>query len=191
MKHVGTLIVGIAIGATIGVGGALLPQVFSYDAKLASQPYADEQGRPVSSLSVKDVEQLRAGQGWGLAKPAEFNGYPGPSHIIEFADSLQLSDVQLDAVKASFKSMQTQAKSLGAQLIAAEKQLDAAFVDKRISKKVLAELLGEAESVRAQLRNVHLSAHLEVTPLLSEKQKLKYAELRGYGSARHAGHGSH
>ena len=191
MKHIGTLIVGIAIGATVGAGGALLPQMFSHDAKPANQPYADEQGRPVSSLSVKDVEQLKAGQGWGLAKPAEFNGYPGPAHVIEFADSLELSEDQLKAVKASFKSMQSQAKSLGTQLISAEKQLDAAFIDERISKKVLTQLLGDAERVRAQLRKVHLSAHLDVTPLLSEKQKLKYAELRGYGSEGHTGHGSH
>lgn len=190
MNKLGILAIGLMIGAGIGVAGSFAPQVLGHSAN-PNQPYKDEQGRLISSLSSKDVEDLKAGRGWGLAKPAEFNGYPGPAHVIEFARSLELTDQQLTSVKASFTAMQKQAAQLGEQLIAAEKALDGAFVSKRISRGELNRLLAQAESVRAQLRAVHLSAHLEVTPMLSDEQKKKYAQLRGYGSNGHGGHGSH
>lgn len=189
MKQGFTFSLGLLVGAALAATVVLTSQ--HDDQSKKNKPYANEQGRSVSSLSAKDVAQLKAGQGWGLAKPAEFNGYPGPAHIIEFADSLALTDEQLKAVTASFDQMKRQAMMLGVRLIDAEKALDAAFVGKRISKQGLSDLLRVAEAVRAELRSVHLAAHLEVTPLLSENQKLKYAELRGYGAKGHSGHGSH
>lgn len=176
------LVFGIAFGS---VATLLAPSLFKGHS--ANQPYADQQGRSISSLSVNDVAQLKGGKGWGLAKPAEFNGYPGPSHVLEFADKLELSTKQKAAVDDAFLRMQLKAKELGLALIEAEKALDAAFVGKAISKAELNRLLSVAESARAKLRSVHLSAHLEVTPLLTNEQKIKYASLRGYGS----GHGGH
>lgn len=176
------LVSGIALG---GVGALMLPGLLGGHS--GHQPYADEQGRQISTLSAADVEQLKAGKGWGLAKPAEFNGYPGPAHVIEFAEKLKLSAAQRRAVDASFAAMQAKAKELGEQLIGAEAALDAAFVSKTINSAALDSLLATAETVRSKLRAVHLSAHLEVTPLLSDEQKTLYASLRGYGS----GHGSH
>lgn len=176
-------------GLVLGLASAQFLPSFT-NAPHAQQPYADEQGRSISSLSAKDVEQLRKGAGWGLAKPAEFNGYPGPAHVIEFADKLNLSGQQRQAVEDSFQTMQERAKQVGRQLIDAELALDQAFINGEISKAGLVEALTRAEAARSKLRNIHLSAHLEVTPLLSEKQKEKYAELRGYGSG-HAGHTGH
>ncbi len=186
MKSLIILIVGIALG----ISASYIPSLINAHQN-SNQPYADEQGRMISSLSSSDVEQLQQGKGWGLAKPAEFNGYPGPTHIIELAGSLDLTDEQLAAVQDSFAGMKEEATVLGKALIDAEKALDAAFVSKRISKEELNRLLADAENVRAKLRAVHLAAHLEVTPLLSEEQKNRYAELRGYGAGGHNGHGSH
>lgn len=182
LKSALVLLVGVAIGAT-GV-------VFFAPGSNPQQPYADEQGRAISSLSAGDVEQLEAGKGWGLAKPAEFNGYPGPAHVLEFSDKLSLSDEQLKAVQDSFDRMQAKAASFGKELIAAELALDEAFRQGKINSGELSNLLDAAEKVRARLREVHLAAHLEVTPLLSEHQKQTYASLRGYGSG-HNGHKGH
>ena len=52
-------------------------------------PYAGEQQRAIKSLSEKDIADLQAGQGMGLAKAAELNGYPGPAHVLEHADALR------------------------------------------------------------------------------------------------------
>src|SRR5215475_1130417 len=55
------------------------------------QPYAGFEQRPIKALSEQEVDDLRAGRGMGLALAAELNGYPGPSHVLELADRLDLS----------------------------------------------------------------------------------------------------
>ncbi len=185
MKNVSLLAVGALTGAVLSVGAVVLVDGMTNHG--ADQPYADEQGRMISSLSAEDVADLTAGRGWGLAKPAEFNGYPGPAHVIEFADGLDLTVEQREAVDASFGAMQAEARRLGLDLIEAEKALDAAFVDGSVDGEKLAALLASAGDIRSRLREAHLAAHLEVAPLLSTAQKARYAELRGY----HGGHGGH
>ena len=180
-----TLAATFFVGLALGAAGAW------YGPGLVArhQPYAGQDARAVSSLSAKDVAQLEAGEGRGLAKPAELNGYPGPAHVIELADDLALTPEQTAAVQTSFAAMRERARKLGVDLIAAERQLDAAFESGTIDRAVLDRLLKEAETVRAALRGVHLAAHLEVTPLLNEAQRERYAALRGYGD--HDGHGGH
>lgn len=187
MKHWLFGLCGVALGALGGVYG---PSLIAHGQNLA-QPYKGQDARQISSLSESDIEQLEKGAGWGLAKPAEFNGYPGPAHVLEFVEELGLSGEQKAAVEASFAAMQAKAKELGVALIDAEASLDEAFKSNAISPVVLAERLRVAEAARAALREVHLAAHLEVTPVLSDEQKEQYAELRGYGAGGHAGHGGH
>jgi Spy/CpxP family protein refolding chaperone len=179
------LVVGLAGGAA---GASFAPALLggAHGGHGANQPYRDEQGRPITSLSAEDVEQLEAGAGWGLAKPAEFNGYPGPAHVLEFTDELGLTEEQLTGIQASFASMQARAKTLGTDLIEAEKALDGAFIDGIVTPGILQTRLEAVEAVRADLRQTHLAAHLEVTPLLTNEQREKYDELRGYGG--HSGH---
>ncbi|MBW5435799.1 hypothetical protein FXB41_13685 [Bradyrhizobium canariense] len=54
----------------------------------SGQPYAGLEHRPIKALSHQQIEDLRAGRGMGLALAAELNGYPGPSHVLEFGDRL-------------------------------------------------------------------------------------------------------
>ena len=177
-----------ALGIVLGAGGLFAWQ--TYSAGHAHQPYAGQDARAISSLSPADIAQLERGAGWGLAKPAELNGYPGPLHVLELADDLALSDEQRQRVQAAFDAMNAKARELGAALIEAERSLDEAFRANGIDDATLAARLREAERARAALRRVHLTAHLEVTPLLSDEQKTKYASLRGYGSGGHH-HGGH
>ena len=163
------------------------------------QPYAGQQHRPISSLSEDDVAQIRAGHGWGLAKPAELNGYPGPAHVLELASELRLTADQKARVQAEFDRMQSAAKATGAELLAAELAIDSAFRAGGMSEASLQTLLDAAERARSRLRAVHLKAHLAVTPVLTPEQRTKYSELRGYagaaqGSAKsppHSHRGSH
>ena len=46
------------------------------------QPYAGMDTRAIKTLSDKDIADLNAGRGMGLALAAELNGYPGPSHAL-------------------------------------------------------------------------------------------------------------
>jgi len=45
-------------------------------------------------LSPEEVKQYLSGAGRGYAKAAELNHFPGPMHVLELADKLQLSAEQ-------------------------------------------------------------------------------------------------
>ena len=85
--------------------------------------------------------------------------------------------------------MRAKAIQLGNALIEAEKALDLAFSSGHVTQDALKQRLKLAEETRAALRAVHLAAHLEITPVLTDDQKKRYAALRGYGSEH--GHSEH
>ena len=59
--------------------------------------------RSIKALSEQQVNELGAGRGMGLALAAELNGYPGPSHVLELADKLELSADQRAKVQRLFE----------------------------------------------------------------------------------------
>src|SRR3954454_12926522 len=90
----------------------------------AETPYAGMQTRSIKALSEQQVADLSAGRGMGLALAAELNGYPGPSHVLELADRLELSADQRTRIKALFDSMKAETLPLGSKLIDQEADLD-------------------------------------------------------------------
>jgi len=143
-------------------------------------PYAGQQLRPIKSLSEADVAELLAGQGMGLAKAAELNGYPGPAHVLEHADALALSGAQHHATRALLDQHKARARELGAEVIEAERALDEAFAHRQIDEAALARLTAAIGHKQAQLRREHLQTHLAQTTLLDPAQRQRYAVLRGY-----------
>src|SRR3954467_8556293 len=89
-------------------------------AAIAQTPYAGMQTRPIKALSEQQVSDLNAGRGLGLALAAELNGYPGPSHVLELADRLELGADQRDRIKGLFEAMKAEALPIGSRLIAQE-----------------------------------------------------------------------
>lgn len=151
--------------------------------------YAGQQDRAISSLSAGDVKAIEAGQGWGLARPAELNGYPGPLHVLELASELRLTKAQRDQVQAVFDRMQAAAMAQGRAFLTNEAQVDALFRSGRAEPEALRAALRQAALSKAALREIHLAAHLATTPLLTPRQRHLYARLRGYtGKGTHTGH---
>jgi len=72
----------LMVGIGIGIVGTISGQNILDTHNSVQQPYAGQEKRQISSLSQQDVDDLLGGKGWGLAKPAELNGYPGPAHEI-------------------------------------------------------------------------------------------------------------
>jgi Spy/CpxP family protein refolding chaperone len=144
------------------------------------QPYAGQEKRAVKALSEAEVADLLAGRGMGLAKAAELNGYPGPMHLLEHAASLKLSDTQKAAIEAIRARMAAAATSLGREIVARERELDAAFAETRIDETVLKAKTDEIAALTGRLRAVHLAAHIESRPLLTAQQVADYNTLRGY-----------
>jgi hypothetical protein len=148
-----------------------------------SSSYAGQETRAIKSLSDKDIADIRAGQGMGLAKAAELNGYPGPAHVLENADQLALSTEQRRASAALMQEHKARARVLGEQVLDAEQALDNAFARKSIDADLLTRLIREIGQKQAQLREEHLRTHLHQTTLLTHEQLRKYDELRGYAPA--------
>jgi LTXXQ motif family protein len=148
----------------------------------AAQPYAGLETRAIKALSDQEIADLTAGRGMGTALPAELNGYPGPTHVLEYADELGLTGQQRADVRQLFDSMKSEAIPLGQRLISAERELDRDFADRTITPERLKAATAAIAEIRGELRNTHLKYHLSTAALLAPEQIHRYAELRGYGS---------
>ena len=144
--------------------------------------YIGQEKRYIKSLSSDDIQQLKHGRGWGLAKAAELNGMPGPSHILQMKDKISLTSEQEEKVQSLFGDMTSKAIPLGNKLIALEKNLNESFANSTITKELLHQQLDAISKVRKDLRYVHLVTHLMTPNILSTQQIQKYNQLRGYGS---------
>lgn len=114
-------------------------------------PYAGLQQRGVKALSDQQLGDLRAGRGMGLALAAELNGYPGPLHVLELADRLQLSSDQAQRVRGLYEAMKSEAIAVGEKLIAAELELDRQFAERKITPAVLASLAAQIGERQGEL----------------------------------------
>lgn len=162
----------------------LVPQ--AVDAQ--QSPYAGLETRPIKALAPERVAALLAGEGAGYALAAELNGYPGPRHVLDLADSLALTDEQRVKVTEVFQEMQRTAQQLGRRLVAGEAALDSAFQSGTIGADGLERFVTELAQLEGQLRAAHLAAHLDVTAILTRHQVREYGRLRGYG---HGGEHQH
>jgi Spy/CpxP family protein refolding chaperone len=142
------------------------------------------QGREIKALDPKQVEDLKAGRGMGLALAAELNGYPGPIHVLELADGLRLSPDQRARVRQLFESMKAEAIPLGNKLLDQERSLDQHFADRAITRETLAALTRSIGETTAALRDTQLSYHLRTLEVLTPEQVRKSEMERGYGSER-------
>ena len=165
--------------------GLILVLIFSTQANAENShsKYKGQENRAIKSLSADDISELTKGGGWGLAKAAELNGVPGPAHILEMAEKINLNDQQKVGIQKLFNQMNANAKELGKTLIALEEKLNNGFSDKTIDQEKLVDYVHEIEKVRAKLRIAHLSTHLETPKILTAHQIAMYNELRGYGKA--------
>lgn len=130
----------------------------------------------------------------GFAKLAELNHYPGPRHVLDLSAELGLSPPQVSDTQRLYDQMRARAVAKGEELIAAESRLDTAFAEKSVTAQSLEAALLEVGRLRAELRFVHLEAHLRQVKILSADQILKYDAVRGYQGAgqNHSHHqGSH
>lgn len=165
----------------IGISVCLAFAAGTATAQTAS-PYAGEQARQIKALSEQETLALLQGQGAGLARAAELNGYPGPMHTLELRQPLALTPEQAEATAALMRAHKGRARELGAALVDAERRLDALFAERRADVATVESATRDVALLQARLRAEHLSTHLSQTALLSPEQVRRYAELRGYAA---------
>lgn len=156
-------------------------------AEMHQSEYVGQESRAVKSLSDEEIAAFKHGKGFGLAKAAELNGYPGPKHVLALAKELSLTDEQLEKTQQLFLAMQKEAIDKAEQLIQAEVVLDRAFSARDVTSESLRDQTEIIAGFKAELRFIHLNAHLAQTALLSSEQIALYNKLRGYlaGSLQH------
>ncbi len=171
----------VAVASALLTSSALAQGV---SATTSPTPYAGEQMRSIKALSENDIAGLLAGQGAGLAKAAELNGYPGPAHTLELKVPLGLTAEQLLATEALMAAHKARARELGAALVDAERQLDTLFAGRRADAAAVEQAVQKVGRLQAQLRTEHLQTHLTQTALLRADQIARYSVLRGYVGTR-------
>jgi hypothetical protein len=144
--------------------------------------YVGQERREIKSLSESDIEELKNGRGWGLAKAAELNGVPGPIHLLEMKEEIKLSPEQIRRIEDVYQRMKRGAIPLGLEFIELERKLNNHFAKGTITEKLLNKLLGEIAHVYKKLRYTHLAAHLETPNIVTPQQIALYNKLRGYSS---------
>lgn len=147
--------------------------------KLTQQPMTHETA-PASGLSEEQRTKYLNGEGMGFAKPAELNHYPGPRHVLDNADKLQLSSDQLAQTQALFHEVQTRAQALGKQIVAREDELESLFRDQHADLERVSSLTAEIGRLQGELRALHLSMHIRERAVLSAGQVAKYDSVRNY-----------
>jgi hypothetical protein len=169
---------GTLVGLAVLAWGGVTSGGQSPGTAPASEPF-----RPnIRSLSAEEIRGLREGEGSGLARAAELNGYPGPAHVLEAdrAGKIHLYAEQRQAIERIRAAMKAEAQALGQQILAQEALLEAGF---RAGRIVEADLLRQVEDIgrkRAELRLTHLRAHLFTAGLLRPEQIEEYYQFRGY-----------
>jgi hypothetical protein len=152
-------------------------------AQAQQQPYAGQHERELKSLSPQEVQQYLSGAGMGYAKPAELNHFPGPMHVLELAERLNLSAAQRASAERLMQEHKAAARAIGARLVEAERALEAMFRNGQVQEQALAKAVHAAAAVQGEYRLSHLETHRRMRALLTEEQVRRYDELRGYGAA--------
>lgn len=150
----------------------------------SNSPYAGQQHRAITSLSADDQQALGQGEGWGLAKPAELNGVPGPAHLLERSEQIGLSQTQVTQLEQQFRDVKAQAIALGQAYMAAEQALDDYFRGGELDDRTLRQKVDQAEQARANLRFLHLSYHHRTLDVVTPELVQAYNRLRGYDQIR-------
>lgn len=150
------------------------------------QPYAGQQERDIKALSTEEVKQYLSGAGMGYAKPAELNRFPGPMHVLELADKLDLTADQRARTKTLMDAHKVEARAIGAKRVESERAIEILFRSGKVEESELAKSIREAAVLEGEYRMTHLETHRRMRALLSDEQVARYVRLRGYeGGGEH------
>jgi Spy/CpxP family protein refolding chaperone len=180
-----TMILGAAL---VGLAAAAGSWTLATAAHARQNPYAQQHAGVddplLKHLTAGQIRGLQNAAGLGLAKPAELHGMPGPKHVLELADDLDLTDEQRAQTQGAYERMRERALTLGEAVLVAERRVGG-FMQERPSaiEGEVASALDEAVEAWRALARVHIEAHAEMMTILTDEQVERYSALRGYTEA--------
>ncbi len=142
---------------------------------------AQTQQDQIKGFSENEIRGLLNGEGMGVAMVAELNHYPGPRHVLDVADKLQLSDVQLKETQKIYAAMHKEAVRLGKMILSKEEELEKSFARDDMDSNKWKTMVMEIARLKGELRITHIQAHLAMKGILSSEQVTNYDLLKGYG----------
>ena len=140
---------------------------------------AAREGTGIPALSEGQAAAYLDGRAMWMASVAELNSYPDPRQVLEFADRLELSTQQQQAIKNLYDETRPQAISLGKQLVAKEQRLNRVFAWGQATTKNIETTVTDIGVLQAKLRLTHLLSHVRTKELLTKEQVKRYDELQG------------
>lgn len=147
-----------------------------------NSPYRQQAATGLRGLNEKEIADLKAGNGMGLARAAELNSYPGPRHVLDAIAEGKLSATreQRERIQQVFNTMNRDAVDVGGKILAEEQILEAGFRSATMTDTDLRSRITRIAALQGELRAIHLAAHILTRGILSETQIDRYNELRGY-----------
>ncbi|HEV8584111.1 MAG TPA: Spy/CpxP family protein refolding chaperone [Methylomirabilota bacterium] len=137
------------------------------DAHARVQAYAEEHDAVIAS-----------GRGFGMAFAADQHGYPGPMHVLELKDLLRLTPEQEARMQALMHAMFAESRPKSARLLELEARLRALFASGTADEARVRAAVADVEGARAEVRLVHLLAHVKTREVLTEAQRTAYHAAR-------------
>ncbi len=134
---------------------------FAVLANNKASPYVGQEIRTIKSLSDEDINALTHGKGWGLAKPAELNGVPGPAHILELEEALQLTPEQVTSIQALWETMNQSAKYYGERYLQSEAKIERFFNETETDEKQLPLLLADSANPPCKIKACSFTSTFE------------------------------
>jgi len=144
-------------------------------------------GGMLGGMSDAEKEALKAGEGLGAGRLAMQAGYPGPRHVLEMGDELELTAAQKEQIGTIFGGAKASFAKMGAELVEKEEALEAMFAAGDVDVGDMTKLAAEIGERQGELRAAHLAAHVRTREALTPAQLEKLSAMAGAHGAM--GHG--
>lgn len=177
MPRFRSIVIAALTGGVLGIALVAAAQPSGHGRHGADAPAAAPHRRVHAAL--QEIESVIAtGRGGGLAFVADQNKYPGPAHVLELKDRLQLTAPQERQMEMLQTAMFAASRPASSRFLEAEARLRRLFADGLADEPRVRAAVAEVERARTEVRLVHLLAHLQTRVVLTEDQRRIYHEAR-------------
>ena len=136
-------------------------------------------GGMLGGVSAQEKEALLKGAGLGAGMIAMMNGYPGPKHVLEMGDELELTAAQRESIGTIYGKVKAESVKYGTELVEKDEELAALFASGSVSTDKVEKLSRDIGELQGRVRAEHLNAHVETFDALTPAQREMLAEMQG------------
>jgi Spy/CpxP family protein refolding chaperone len=136
-------------------------------------------GGMLGGVSEQEKEALLKGAGLGAGMIAMMNGYPGPKHVLEMGDELELTAAQRESIGKTYGNVKAESVKLGTELVEKDEALTALFTAGSATTGEVGKLSRDIGELQGRVRAAHLNAHVETFDALTPAQREKLSSMQG------------